>query len=610
MANLFKAARKDIRAVRRANNLDTMADFRATQNQVAAAFANASTTQAGLAKNLTRAQAREYAALQRIAGKGNAQSSLVNQRLTAKAVNRYGTALGPGIQQQMGVARAQEKATSNIGKSNVRAGKLLTEAGQTALGIQQSATAEAQASAEYATAVALKSRNQENAAQVAEMQFTLQQMRLDNKFAIQQMKLGAALGWKYKQKEIELMREIEEETGYEGIAASASIGSEAFPGLHAIYNMPLTEQDVAQLQEVGLVSVVGQRPNATEATNLYMLRNGITAGSNEALVIGSIARSMWGAGAGTNPGGLGEGTTGLYGVGTSDALRADLVEDAVIEGIISQYPQYADKTTELRAAIHAGVVSDVTRQTMDFTAKVVNEVERNEGQTQEEQYNAMTHEEAQAHVKTIDSLEDKKVFMGAWLAAQKPDGILGAVTGFLEEWGPEIAGAVIGTIVGIGPVAGAAIGGGIQGGVEAFNADAGPVGVLTATAGGAAQGALVGSLPLAAKAAAARIIPAVAKVLPAIGRAAGWKLGTKETATVIKGALTAESEAFVNVSGRVAGTKAFWSIENLVTTQTVQKVAAALGRDPAEVAELLRAASKGSEFAIARLKELAAAAEI
>jgi hypothetical protein len=545
-----------------------MADFRATQNQVAAAFANASTTQAGLAKNLTRAQAREYAALQRIAGKGNAQSALVNQRLTAKAVNRYGTALGPGIQQQMGVARAQEKATSNIGKSNVRAGKLLTEAGQTALGIQQSATEEAQASAEYATAVALKSRNQENAAQVAEMQFTLQEMRLDNKFAIQQMERQYALELQNSKELMELQREDLEPEVATNLALIQDMGVNSFLGLQRLFNTPVEGGGYLQ---------------ADEAADMYAQQVDAVPGTPQYSVILAVAKAMYAAGAGptnvgTNP--LGDG--GLYGEGANEGERSKMVFDAVKETMMRLYPDYADLVDENYETMTATTTAQFTREAME---RATEEARREGGDD--------TSGMVDTYLKYM-GIKDSEggwwgtpYFLGgpmgpAWYAVGEGEGVAGTVKAYTDIVSAQLTALSLGKL-GLGAAA------------AAKGASGGKVASAIYNRLGMTSMATKPPTTLPGLSLPGGSLPPPPGFVP--GSVPGLSLpgGVLPPAPSAAQAVSAlRAETAMVTAGRGAGT---WSLEKLSQSPTVRKVAEALGRPVAEIAELMKAAVNGSEAA-------------
>jgi hypothetical protein len=359
--NLFKAARRDIAAVRQANRLDLLGDYTATQSQIESIYRNLGTATAGVGANLTSMQARQLAALQRISGKGTSAAARVNARAARQAVNRYGTAMGPAVQQQLGPAQAAAKATGMIAKGQVQAGSMLAKAGQTALATQQSATAEAQAAAEYATAVAMKSRGQQDAAQVAQMQFELQKMKLDNRYALQQMERQYQLQYKYDQKAKQDLLDTEYKTS--GAAASmtnaSTIAADAYVTLQRIFNTPMED---------------GHYPSAAEAFTVYMAQQPTPDPYAQAF-IQNLAANMYAAGAGAVARGAelrsgdntGEwlGAGGLYGAGASDQERQQLMEDSITESIVSQWPQYAEHASEIAAAVHSHVVTASTRQAID-----------------------------------------------------------------------------------------------------------------------------------------------------------------------------------------------------------------------------------------------------
>lgn len=182
--NIFRKAKQSIRAFSRANIADIRGDVAATQSQLEAIFSNLGTAGRGTGAALTGTQARELAAIQRLVGRGRRAGAKVGAA-EARIANLYGTALGPAARTALGPARATAAATRIGTQAAGGAGRILAEGGQLALATQRAAGREAASAAEYATAVALKSRFQENAAQVAEMQFQLTQMRLQARLAEQ-----------------------------------------------------------------------------------------------------------------------------------------------------------------------------------------------------------------------------------------------------------------------------------------------------------------------------------------------------------------------------------------------------------------------------------------
>jgi len=184
----YQKGKASIKAFRSANKQDLMGDLGFTQSQMDSIFGNLRTTGAGISRQLTETQSRQLAAMHKIAAKGTLASRRNLQETRKAEVNQYGTALGPAVQQMLGVAAATGKATTAGAVGAVKAGGKLATGGQTALAIQQSASAEAYEGASYAMAVALKSRSTVDAAAAAEMQFQLEQTRLQANLELRNQK--------------------------------------------------------------------------------------------------------------------------------------------------------------------------------------------------------------------------------------------------------------------------------------------------------------------------------------------------------------------------------------------------------------------------------------
>jgi len=171
----------------KAATYDTESDFSATQGQRGAIRGNLATTGRGLSRGLTQTQTRDLAAISRLAARAGAQPKAVS-RAQSQAVNRYGSAMGSSIAQQFGVARATARATGDIVKAGAKGASILARGGQEALGIAKAAAGEAAEGAQYAMAVALKSRYQTDASTAAQMQFELDSMRLQARLDLKNQK--------------------------------------------------------------------------------------------------------------------------------------------------------------------------------------------------------------------------------------------------------------------------------------------------------------------------------------------------------------------------------------------------------------------------------------
>lgn len=347
--NLFKSARRDIRNVRRALNADTMGDYKASGSQLDAIYANLRTTGAGAGAALTSRQNREMAAMDRIRSRNVAAGDRVVKKTAAQERTRYGTALGGTVDESLGLARATASATKVGTLGQRKAATILSEAGQLAMKTGEQGAAEAQAAADYAHEVALKSRFQTDAATVAQMQFDLKQLRINHQFAMEEMKTQAALQWKYRELELNKLQNAEQSdpASYTGLTQAAGSAAGAYTGLQKIFETAGTD---------------GSFPTANDAAEAYISQHGIQDPA-EISFIKSISSAMYANGAGpTNPGGLNNTENGLYGAGTSPELRQQMVIDSIMETIMAQYPQYRDKESELRTYLEATGTANFTLQ--------------------------------------------------------------------------------------------------------------------------------------------------------------------------------------------------------------------------------------------------------
>ena len=327
--NLFRPARQAIRDFKRADLADIRGDAGATQSQLDAIYRNLSTGASGVGAALTSSQQRALGALQRSVGRTSARSAAQLSKAEKGIVNRYGTAMGPAAQTALGPARAASAATGLIGEAGLKGARTLARGGREALAIQESAASEAQAGAQYAMAIALKSRYADNAAQVAQMQFELQAKKLDYRLAAQAAEQQAALEWKYREMEIDKMREAEAEdpAAYAGITQAASAAASSYLGLQGIFN----------------TAVDGQYLGPADAAVEYMNKYGVDPNSDQANFIRAIAQAMYTAGAGPSTEGA------MYGPGHDAAFRQEMVVDSIIEALLASYPSYRDQADSIRA---------------------------------------------------------------------------------------------------------------------------------------------------------------------------------------------------------------------------------------------------------------------
>lgn len=188
MASPYKQSKLSARALAAANRQDLAGDLTFTQNQLDAIFGNLRTTGVGLAQTLTDAQRRDLQALQRLSVQVPRKAEKRVDRTAARIATRYGSAVGPAGEQLLGPAAATAAASGKVAKGLLAQGRMTGRAGEAALAIQQSAAAEASEGAQYAMAVALKSRAQQDSAAAAQMAFELEQMKLQSQLDVQAQK--------------------------------------------------------------------------------------------------------------------------------------------------------------------------------------------------------------------------------------------------------------------------------------------------------------------------------------------------------------------------------------------------------------------------------------
>ncbi len=247
--NLFRAARRSIADVRRAQRADLAGDVGATQSQLDAIYSNLTTAGRGVGANLTATQARELAAIQRLVQRGVSRSRQVVGRAQAGAVRRYGTAQGPVAATALAPARAVVGAT-RVGARGIAAGAgILAQGGQQALAIQRVAGTEARASADYAAAVAEATRGRVDAETIAQMQFQLQQTRLEFNLAEQAAESAAARDFDYWRQKIDYETEKTTGANLAQIYASAPMIASGLSTLGITYQ-PLDERGNPEGAEV------------------------------------------------------------------------------------------------------------------------------------------------------------------------------------------------------------------------------------------------------------------------------------------------------------------------------------------------------------------------
>lgn len=155
--------------------VDLRGDTNFTQNQLDSIFANLGTTGRGVSRALDRSQSRTLGAMNRLAARTRGSAYAKNDQVTQHLTNRYGTAMGSAITQQMKPANAQAKATALDTVGGQQAAGLLAKGGQLGLKTEQAAAREARAGADYAMAAAYQDR----AVALAEARLTQQQEKED-----------------------------------------------------------------------------------------------------------------------------------------------------------------------------------------------------------------------------------------------------------------------------------------------------------------------------------------------------------------------------------------------------------------------------------------------
>ena len=337
--------RRAILEFQRASSQDLAGDIAATQNQLAAIFANLRTTGKGTAKTLTAQQSRELTAIQRLISQSKAKSRAELAGTAQKARTRYGSALVPVVQQQLGVSKAVSRASRTVARGQAAGAKLLAAGGQQALGIAQAAAAEARAAADYALAAAIEQRERVDAETVAQMRFELERMRLDNKYALQQMRLASQLRIEEYRKQQEMAQELakDDPAVRSGLAMAIDLAVHSFPKLVDLFNTP----------------VDGKLPNnPADVANMYIASNPAVANDpNATAFVRAMADAMWSAGAGVAPGQLYGYQPDRYGPGGGVAWRQELAFRAIRDKITTLYPQFVPYADHILDSLRTGTES-------------------------------------------------------------------------------------------------------------------------------------------------------------------------------------------------------------------------------------------------------------
>lgn len=319
-----------VRKFLRAGNRATDSGYNVVTDQLAALARNLGTGQAGINALLTSSQARDMAAINRLVRRTGRAARQGVAQTQAQATNRYGSALGGVAETAFLEARAASRATGTIGRAGRAGSRILAQGGQQALDILGAGADEAMASAQFAKEMARKSRYQVTAEQAAEMQFELQKMRMDHRFAMQAMEREYELRLEYETALQEQTKQnVEDPAIYSEIARVMDFGVNSFNALWTAFKQP----------GATLGSVMAQM----QATM------GITVNTPEYTVLNAVASAMWNAGVGAAPGSLeGQGY---------DATRQNLVLDAIENTLQTLYPQNAEQLAQASELFRTKIVN-------------------------------------------------------------------------------------------------------------------------------------------------------------------------------------------------------------------------------------------------------------
>jgi hypothetical protein len=166
------------RATSKVRNVDRRQDFRSATDSLEAIFGNLRTTQKGVSRTMTKANARTLANMERVLGRTQAGRGAADAA-GAKAEDRYGSVLGSSIRQQLGEARSVGRSTATQAQGLRDQGAMTHRAGVEAMDLLQEGTAMARQSAKSGLAEALAIRASEDAALTAEARLAIAEKRLD-----------------------------------------------------------------------------------------------------------------------------------------------------------------------------------------------------------------------------------------------------------------------------------------------------------------------------------------------------------------------------------------------------------------------------------------------
>ncbi len=290
----IRRSRNAIKDFQAADNADISGDYTAVNSQLAAITANLATAGKGIGANFTKSQQQALRAMNRNTASGLRTAKRTMARTQRRMTNEYGSAIGGATgRSALATSRALVGGTKDVRRATLQAGGLLALGGQTALSLQKKGAQEAAAGADYATAVALKSRNQTSAAQVAEMEYGLQQTILAHEQAKELSRM------EFRQQRT-LLQEEQEEAEKEqrasygqvyamtGQISGAMATTERVP-VYAKEDLdPTTGQPVA-----GATPESWRKPTTGERINMLVEELGITeADVDQYRLVQEVARNM------------------------------------------------------------------------------------------------------------------------------------------------------------------------------------------------------------------------------------------------------------------------------------------------------------------------------
>lgn len=158
---------------------DRMGDFKAVNSQLDSIKANLGTTGAGIGGGLTSSQNRQLSAIAKYTKRSTGRAQAHADNAEEMARTRYGTAMGGVTSSLFRDTDRTVLATKQVAGQAAKGAGTLAKGGQLGLAIEQAGAKEAVASAQYATAAALKYRAKQDAQLVSEHQMALKEYRLE-----------------------------------------------------------------------------------------------------------------------------------------------------------------------------------------------------------------------------------------------------------------------------------------------------------------------------------------------------------------------------------------------------------------------------------------------